>query len=96
MGGSTLNTLFHRVGYAGQFTPHGCRATASTALNEAGYRHDVIERQLSHIERDKVRAAYNRADYMAERATMMQDWATLVENLCAGKKVVPIRRRTAA
>lgn len=92
MGQSTLNTLFHRVGYIDKFTPHGCRATASTALNEAGYRHDVIERQLSHIEEDDVRRAYNRADYMAERATMMQEWANLIDEMAKPEsKVIPGR-----
>lgn len=43
---------------------HGFRATASTMLNEMGYRTDVIERQLAHAERNKVRASYNQAEYM--------------------------------
>jgi hypothetical protein len=46
------------------FSAHGFRATASTILNEMGYRSDVIERQLAYAERDKVRASYNHAEYM--------------------------------
>jgi integrase len=72
---STPNVLFKRLGYGDRFTPHGIRATASTWLNNRGVRADVIERQLAHVERNRVRAAYNRADYMSERIAMMQMWA---------------------
>ena len=49
-------------------TGHGFRSTASTILNENGFRADVIERQLAHSERNDVRAAYNHAQYLPERA----------------------------
>lgn len=78
MGLSTPNVLFKRMGYGDRFTPHGVRATASTWLNNRGVRADVIERQLAHVERNRVRAAYNRADYMHERIAMMQMWADFV------------------
>ncbi|WP_144156138.1 tyrosine-type recombinase/integrase [Paraburkholderia sp. BCC1885] len=75
---ATPNVVFERMGYGGRFTPHGIRATASTWLNNRGVRADVIERQLAHVERNRVRAAYNRADYMPERIAMMQMWADFV------------------
>jgi len=75
---ATPNVLFKRMGYGDRFTPHGIRATASTWLNNRGVRADVIERQLAHVERNRVRAAYNRADYMLERIAMMQMWADFV------------------
>jgi integrase len=78
MGLSTPNVVFERMGYGGRFTPHGIRSTASTWLNNRGVRADVIERQLAHVERNRVRAAYNRADYMSERVAMMQMWADFV------------------
>lgn len=71
---TTLNVMFERMGYAGRFSPHGIRATASTWLNEKGFRHDVIERQLAHSERNQIRASYNHADYLVERRKMMQAW----------------------
>jgi integrase len=77
MGHSTVNVAFDRIGYGGTFTPHGLRATASTILNEHGFRPDVIERQLAHTERNRVRAAYNQAEYLEERRQMMQHWADL-------------------
>lgn len=67
-------------------TGHGFRGVASTALNELGFRPDVIERQLAHVERNKVRAAYNHAQYLAERRTMMQAWADHVDSLPTSAK----------
>jgi integrase len=83
-----LNEVFRRTGYAGKATPHGCRSTASTALNEMGFNADHIERQLSHVEADEVRASYNHADYMIERTRMLQAWADAIDRLCAGKPLV--------
>jgi hypothetical protein len=57
---------------------------ASTALNEMGFRSDVIERQLAHQEHDPVRAAYNRAEYLPERRAMMKHWADHLDALAVG------------
>lgn len=85
MTATTLNRALERMGFNGKdsigFSAHGFRATASTILNEMGYRPDVIERQLAHTERNKVRASYNRAEYLDERRKMMQAWADFVGNL---------------
>jgi integrase len=79
LGKTTLNAaLRHRIGMAG-FSAHGFRATASTLLNAQGYPADVIERQLAHQERNKVRAAYNHHQYMPERTAMMTAWADLID-----------------
>lgn len=79
------------MGYLGRFSPHGIRATGSTMLNEMGYRPDWIDRQLAHKERNKVRASYNRAEYLDERRAMMQAWADYIDTLCCGGNVVAIR-----
>jgi integrase len=71
------------MGYIGEnkFVPHGARATASTILNErVDFRPDVIERQLAHVERNKVRAAYHRSEYLADRKAMMQWWGDYLDN----------------
>jgi integrase len=81
------------LGYAGRFSPHGIRATGSTILNEMGYRSDVIETQLAHKERNKTRASYNRAEYLAERREMMQQWSDYLDSLKAGATVVALRAR---
>ena len=71
-----------RMGYAKDaMTLHGFRAMASTRLNELGFRADVIEAQLAHKEPDAVRLAYNRAEYMDERRTLMQSWADYLDGL---------------
>ena len=68
------------------WTIHGFRGMASTMLNECGkYRHDVIEAQLAHGERNKVRGAYNHAQYLPERTAMMQEWADWLDRLRNGK-----------
>lgn len=68
----TLNTIIKRLGYGGIATPHGFRSLASSILNERGFNPDAIERQLAHIPSDKIRAAYNRAEYLVERTEFMQ------------------------
>jgi integrase len=67
-----------RMGYKGRATVHGFRATASTTLNEMSYNPDAIERQLAHIEQNKVKAAYNRSDYLSQRITLMVEWSDLL------------------
>lgn len=94
MSENTINAALRRLGYDKEtMTGHGFRAMASTRLNELGWAPDVIERQLAHAERNKVRAAYNRAQYMAERRKMMQAWADYLDALKAGdRKVVAFKR----
>jgi integrase len=94
MGLSTLNKMFARIGY-GQVTVHGLRATASTLLNEQGFKPDVIERQLAHVERNRIRAAYNRAEYLEERRHMMQHWANYLDAVASGTTVTALRGRAA-
>ncbi|MDA8350860.1 MAG: tyrosine-type recombinase/integrase [Pseudomonadota bacterium] len=94
MSENTLNAALRRLGYTTeQMTAHGFRAMASTLLNEQGFPPDVIELQLAHAERNKVRAAYNRAQRLEERRRMMQAWADYLDALRAGGKIVPIRRK---
>ncbi len=81
MSQNTLIYALYRMGYHSRATVHGFRATASTILNEQGWRADVIERQLAHSERNKVRAVYNRAEYLVERREMMQAWADYLDGL---------------
>ena len=88
---NTMLFALYRLGYKGKMTGHGFRAVASTCLNEMGFRADVIERQLAHSERDAVRGAYNRAEYLPERKKMMQAWAKHVEALRRGAKVIPFK-----
>lgn len=95
MSENTMLYAIYRMGYHSRATGHGFRATASTILNEQGWKADVIERQLAHAERNKVRAAYHRSEYLDDRRKMMQAWADYLDVLAAGKKVVPISRKGA-
>ncbi|GAA5785087.1 tyrosine-type recombinase/integrase [Chitiniphilus shinanonensis] len=67
--------LIRRIGYQGRMTGHGWRSVGSTWANERGFSPDAIERQLAHVPKDTTRAAYNRAEYLVERRTMLQAWA---------------------
>lgn len=78
---NTLIFAIYRMGYHSKATAHGFRATASTILNEKNFRADVIEKQLAHGERNKVRASYNHAQYLPERKEMMQWWVDYLEKL---------------
>jgi integrase len=96
MTATTLNRALERMGFNGKdsigFSAHGFRATASTILNEIGYRPDVIERQLAHAERNKTRASYNQAEYLDERRVMMQQWADYIDKLKDGADILPINK----
>jgi integrase len=85
MSENTMLYALYRMGYHSRTTGHGFRSTASTILNEHGFRADVIERQLAHSERNSVRAAYNHAQYLPERRTMMQWWADYLDEVAAKK-----------
>jgi integrase len=88
---NAILSLLYRMGYKGKATGHGFRATASTTLNEMGYNPDAIERQLAHAETNKIRAAYNRSEYIEERVVLMRDWSNYLDSVTA--KIVPIRSK---
>jgi integrase len=71
----TANMALKRMGYEGQLVSHGLRALASTSLNEKGFEPDIIETALAHVDSNSVRAAYNRADYIDRRRSMMDWWS---------------------
>ncbi|MFN3828265.1 MAG: tyrosine-type recombinase/integrase [Micavibrio sp.] len=79
----TLTKVLIIMGYIGErkVVPHGFRHTASTILNEHGFNRDHIERQLAHVEINKVRGVYNHAEYLAERRRMMDWYAEHLEKL---------------
>ena len=82
MSENTVNKALRTLGYVREeMTGHGFRSTASTLLNEQGWDHDAIERQLAHTERSGVRAAYNYAEHLPLRRHMMQSWADYLDKL---------------
>ena len=92
MSENTVNAALRRLGYdRTMITAHGFRGMASTLLHECGWPSDVIERQLSHAERNAVKAAYNHAEHLPARRKMMQAWADHLDSLRIGGKVVSLR-----
>ncbi|OAT30396.1 phage P4-associated integrase [Buttiauxella brennerae ATCC 51605] len=79
MNSQTANAALKRIGYGGKLVAHGLRSIASTALNEAGFNSDVIEAALSHVDKDEVRRAYNRALYIEQRRELLSWWGLLIE-----------------
>jgi integrase len=92
MSDNTVRNALRRLGYSNEdMTGHGFRSMASTLLNEKGWHPDLIELQLAHAERNKVRDAYNRAQRLDERRQMMQSWANYLDELVSGATVVNIK-----
>ena len=75
----TANAALKRMGYKGILVSHGMRALASTTLNEQGFDPDLIESALAHVDKNEVRRAYNRAEYIARRKEMMVWWSNYIE-----------------
>ena len=97
MSDNTMRKAIFKMGYDGnsegksKAVPHGFRATASSILNEAGFNPDAIERQLAHVERNSVRAAYiHHARYLDERREMMQWWADYLDKIRVTGKVIQL------
>lgn len=79
MNSQTVNAALKRAGFGGVLVSHGLRSIVSTALNEQGFPPDVIEAALAHVDKNEVRRAYNRSDYLEQRRPMMQWWANFIE-----------------
>lgn len=77
----TMNGALEKMGYKGRHSPHGFRAMAHTILAEH-LRVDerFIEKQLSHEEKNKVKRAYNRAEFWDQRVEMMAAWSTWLDS----------------
>jgi len=94
MSENTFLRVLDVLGYKGKATGHGFRSTASTILNEYGFRADVIERQLAHCERNQIRAAYNYAEYLPERIKMMEWWGSYIERVISNSDNIINFRKT--
>ena len=90
MSENTILAALRRMGFEkDEMSGHGFRAMAFTTLHEQGWRSDVIERQLAHAERNRIKAAYNYAEYLPERRRMMQAWADYLDDLRANINIAP-------
>jgi integrase len=89
MSENTLNNALHALGYKGRHCSHGFRGVMSTVLNERGFNSDWIELQLSHVEENEVRSAYNEALWLDQRRTMMNWYSNYLDALRGGKFIRP-------
>jgi integrase len=87
MNSQTVNASLKRAGFSGVLVSHGLRSIASTALNEQNFPADVIEAALAHVDKNEVRRAYNRSDYLEQRRPMMQWWADFVKAADSGSVI---------
>jgi len=93
MSENTLNVALRRLGYSkDEIVAHGFRTMASTRLHEMGWKSEIIESQLAHADRNKIRGIYNKAEYLDERTKMMQSWADYLDGLKKDEKVIPLKR----
>ena len=96
MSENTINAALRRMGYTSDdMTAHGFRALGRTVIGEnlPDIHHDVVEAQLAHGKSGPLGAAYDRADYMVQRVTMMQTWADYLDKLRDGADIIPFHRR---
>ena len=88
MNAQSGNMALKRMGYEGQLVAHGLRSLASTILNEHGFEPDIIESALAHTDKNDVRAAYNRAEYIERRRSMMDWWSKRVSQSSTEGQIV--------
>jgi integrase len=89
MSNGAILMALKRMGYQNKMTGHGFRALAMSTIKEKlGYRHEVVDRQLAHAQKDKVASAYDRATFLAERKKMMQEWADYLDTIEQGGNVI--------
>ena len=93
MSNNALLAALRRMGYSKEeMSVHGFRTMASTLLHELSWPSDIIERQLAHIERNSVKAAYNHAQHLPERRKMMQAWADYLDTLKSADKITSFNK----
>lgn len=96
MSENTINAALRRMGYTSDdMTAHGFRSLGRTVIGEnlPDIHHDVVEAQLAHGKSGPLGAAYDRADYMAQRVRMMQTWADYLDKLRSGADIIPFHRQ---
>jgi integrase len=93
---ASFRQMLNVLGWGGKYSPHATRTTGSTRLNEFGFASDWIERQLAHAEPNAVRRTYNHAEHFAGRATMMQQWADMLDSWKKEQSNVTPIKKTAA
>lgn len=81
MSNNTMLYALYRLGYKNKMCGHGFRSVASTVFNDNEFNEKVIEMQLAHIEKDRTKAAYNRAKYLTQRKELMNWWSDYLSQI---------------
>jgi integrase len=93
MSDNAMSKALRDMGYRGKATPHGFRSSFSSAAYEkSGFPGEVIEKCLAHEERNKIKGAYNRAEYLEQRRKLMQWWGSKLQALEYGAEVISIEK----
>ena len=97
MSDATVNVALKALGYdSDRMVPHGFRTTFSTLANESGkFNPDIIEAQLSHKDKNQLRAIYNRAQYVKQRHELMQWWSDELARMENGAELIDFPTRAA-
>lgn len=93
IGPNTLNNVITALGYAGRFSAHGFRSTATTLLGLLGYPQARVDLQLAHARNDSSRTPYDHTKYVSSRRIIMQDWADILDDFIGGKSLAQVTRR---
>ena len=79
---SSINNHFIDLGYKGDFVGHGVRTTILTyGQKELGFSSDIIQLQIGHKVKDKIRGIYDRHDFIEERISFLAQWCDLMLSL---------------
>jgi integrase len=92
----TVNAMLKRIGFKDKLVSHGFRSLASTTLNEQQFDPDIIEVALAHLDKNTIRAKYNRAEYLEQRRVMMQWWSDHIEEAATGKAITKGKKQLRA
>ena len=91
MSDNAMSKALRDMGYQGKATPHGFRSSFSSAAYEkSGFPSEVIEKCLAHEEKNKIKGAYNRAEYLEQRRQLMQWWGNKLQALEYGAEIIAI------
>jgi len=94
MSDNAMSKALRDMGYQGKATPHGFRSSFSSMAHErSGFASEVIEKSLAHEEKNKIKGAYNRAEYLEQRRQLMQWWGNKLQALEYGAEVISIDKK---
>jgi len=93
MSDNAMSKALRDMGYRGKATPHGFRSSFSSMAHErSGFPSEVIEKALAHEEKNKIKGAYNRAEYLEQRRQLMDWWGNKLQTLEFGAEIIPLRK----